>query len=84
MENDIEEQQKHDAETRHVHVFLRTAIVFGAVAAGTILTVRALARRHRVSTTSARDALIRLEDEGLVSHQDEEGSVVVSDGPSNS
>lgn len=74
------EGQKQEAEARHLYVFLRTAILFGALATGTVITIRALVRRHRVSPRAARGALIRLEDEGLVS-QDDAGAVVVSGGP---
>jgi len=78
-DSDLGEGQKTEAEARHLYVFLRTAIVFGALATGTAITVRALVRRHRVSPTAARGALIRLADDGLVS-QEPGGDVVVSDG----
>jgi len=71
------EGQAQAAQARHLHAFLKTAILFGALAAGTAVTVGALIRRHRVSPEAARDAITRLEDEGLVG-RDAAGSAVVS------
>ncbi len=65
-DNRIEEGQVQAAQTRHLHAFLQTAIVFGALAAGTVITVTSLVRRHRVSAKAAREALSRLEEEGLM------------------
>ncbi len=69
---------KESSQSRHVHAFLKTAILFGGLAAGTAISVAALVRRHRVSANAARDALVRLEDEGLVDREAPD-TVVVSD-----
>ncbi len=74
--DEVAESQAEEAQARHVHAFLKTAIVFGALAAGTAVTVGALARRHRVSAEAARDALTRLEDEGLVGRETSDSAVV--------
>ncbi len=68
-ESESENRQQQEIQARHVHAFLRTAIVFGTLAAGTAITIRALVRRHQVSATAARRALLTLEDEGLVSRE---------------
>lgn len=61
-----DEGQVQQAQARHIHAFLKTAIVFGALAAGTVITVGSLVRRHRVSARAAREALTRLEEDGLM------------------
>lgn len=61
-----EEAQVQRAQARHIHAFLKTAIVLGAVAAGTVVTVASLVRRHRVSAQAAREALTMLEADGLI------------------
>lgn len=62
----VEEAQVQRAQARHIEAFLKTAIVFGAVAAGTVVTVASLVRRHRVSAQAAREALTMLEADGLL------------------
>ncbi len=61
--------EQEEAQARHLHAFLKAAIVFGTLAAGTAITVGTLMRRHRVSKEAAEDALMRLEDEGLVGRE---------------
>jgi len=78
MSVDEPEESREPSQARHVHAFLRTAIIFGGLAAGTAISVAALVRRHRVSANAARDALLRLEDEGLVDRESPD-EVVVSD-----
>jgi len=67
--SEAEDRQEQEVQARHVHAFLRTSILFGALAAGTAITIGALVRRHRVSATAARRALVTLEDEGLVARE---------------
>jgi DNA-binding GntR family transcriptional regulator len=56
---------------------LRTAILGGEIAPGSRLSVPQLARQLNVSRTPAREALIRLEHEGLVTVTPRRGAVVL-------
>lgn len=73
---EVGDSQAQAAQARHLHAYLKTAILFGAVVAGTAITVAALIRRHRVSAAAARDALTTLEDEGLVGRGTADSAVV--------
>jgi len=68
-DNEVDDGKQEELQARHVHAFLKTAIVFGALATGTAITIGTLMRRHRVSAGAARKALVTLEDEGLVSRE---------------
>jgi DNA-binding GntR family transcriptional regulator len=76
MSGEINQSGYVEAEFRHVHTLLRTAILVGALAGGVAITVAALVRRHGVSAAAARDALARLEDEGLVGRKTADSAVV--------
>jgi len=69
-------RDQEPSQARHLHAFLRTAILFGGLAAGTAISVAALVRRHRISANAARDALVKLEDEGLVARETPDEAVV--------
>ncbi|MEO3787528.1 GntR family transcriptional regulator [Actinocorallia sp. B10E7] len=60
---------------------LRAAILSGELAPGTHLSVPELARQLEVSRTPAREALFRLQSEGLVSVTPRRGAVVLSGDP---
>lgn len=57
---------------------LREMIALGELAPGTLLKQRQLAQRFQVSPTPVREALRRLESEGLVSYDVHRGSRVAS------
>ena len=75
-DQEVDEGQIEKAQSRHIQAFLKTAILFGAAAGGAAITVSALVRRHRVSAGAARDALMKLEDEGLVGRESPDSAVV--------
>lgn len=60
---------------------IKSAILRGDLPAGTRLSVPELARQLNVSRTPAREALIRLEREGLVSVTPRRGAVVLQARP---
>lgn len=78
MSDDEDIEQSH-TQARHLHAFLKAGILWGSLAAGTVITAAALVRRHKVSSKAASDALISLEDEGLVGRGDSEESAVVTE-----
>lgn len=65
----------------HVHARLRDAIADGSLAPETRLSERGLAEQLGVSPAPVRDALRRLEAEGLVHTQPRRGSFVADMGP---
>jgi len=60
---------------------VREHIAIGALAPGEAVNERTLALRLGVSPTPVREALRRLEDEGLIARQDRRKSTVVSHSP---
>jgi DNA-binding GntR family transcriptional regulator len=62
---------------------IRSAILDGKLAPGTRLSVPELARQLNVSRTPAREALFRLEREGLVSVTPRRGAVVLDGKPAD-
>jgi DNA-binding GntR family transcriptional regulator len=63
----------------HVHAALRRAIVHGEIPSGTILNERQVAEQLGVSTTPLKEALRRLEGEGLVITEPRKGIRVTFD-----
>lgn len=63
----------------HVHEALRRAIVHGEIPSGTILNERQVAEQLGVSTTPLKEALRRLEGEGLVVTEPRKGIRVTFD-----
>jgi DNA-binding GntR family transcriptional regulator len=68
----------HRNLTETVYDALKEAIIDGSLAAGSRLTEGALATSFGVSTTPVREALTRLEREGLVTLLPRRGAVVTS------
>ena len=69
-----------EALTAQVAETLRSAILSGALAPGTHLSVPDIARRLGVSRTPAREGLITLEREGLVEARASSGVAVIAGG----
>lgn len=69
-----------EALTERVTERLRSAILSGALAPGTHLSVPEIARRLGVSRTPAREGLIALEREGLVEPRASAGVAVIAGG----
>src|SRR5258705_1510897 len=63
----------------HVHDVLRRAIIAGELPSGTILKERQMAAQLGVSTTPLKEALRRLEGEGLVATEPRRGIRVTFD-----
>ncbi|WP_293867973.1 GntR family transcriptional regulator [uncultured Alsobacter sp.] len=63
----------------HVHETLRRAIIAGEIASGTVLNERQVAHELGVSTTPLKEALRRLEGEGLVITEPRRGVRVTFD-----
>jgi DNA-binding GntR family transcriptional regulator len=63
----------------HVHELLRRAIIAGELPSGTILKERQMAEQLGVSTTPLKEALRRLEGEGLVATEPRRGIRVTFD-----
>lgn len=60
----------------YVHEVLRTEIMSGQLTAGTAVPQDEIARRLGVSITPVREALRRLESEGLISYRSHRGATV--------
>jgi DNA-binding GntR family transcriptional regulator len=63
----------------HVHELLRRAIIAGELPSGTVLKERQMAEQLGVSTTPLKEALRRLEGEGLVATEPRRGIRVTFD-----
>jgi DNA-binding GntR family transcriptional regulator len=72
-------QRRSHADT--VYAALKKAILSGALPPGAILREEELARRHQVSRTPVREALGRLEMEGLAARHAGSGLLVSEIGP---
>ncbi|MCL4464666.1 MAG: GntR family transcriptional regulator [Chloroflexi bacterium] len=70
--------ERHLNLTDSVYATLKTAIIENTLAAGSRLTEAALAEQIGVSNTPVREAISRLEREGLVQYLPRRGAVVVS------
>jgi len=76
----LEPLGRPEALTEQVADRLRSAILSGALAPGTHLSVPEIARQLRVSRTPAREGLIALEREGLVEPRASSGVAVIAGG----
>jgi DNA-binding GntR family transcriptional regulator len=70
--------ERHLSLTDSVHAMLRAAIVENHLAVGSRLTEASIAAQLGVSNTPVREAISRLEREGLVQHHPRRGAVVAS------
>ena len=69
--------------TAQVHERLRAEILGGTIAPGAHLSVPSIARRLGVSRTPVREALFRLEQDGLVRSLPHRGVVVLTPDPAD-
>ena len=70
--------ERHLSLTDSVHAMLKTAIIENGLSAGSRLTEAWIAERLGVSNTPVREAISRLEREGLVQYLPRRGAVVIS------
>jgi len=80
-ERQLEPLERAEALTDKVADRLRSAILTGALAPGTHLSVPEIARQLGVSRTPAREGLLALEREGLVEPRASTGMAVITGGP---